>query len=214
MRRPYYRVAVAISLIATVFGSMAIGGGGAAGEPPVVIVIDAGHGGEDPGAVGRSGILEKDITLAVARQMALAAIAYPKLHLVFTRTDDRFLELADRIARARAVHAAAYVSLHANAAADTTARGVETYVADGARDEKGSEHLAAALQNEVVSATQSKNRGVRSASLYTAKATMPAALVELGFITEKSDSQVLQSEAAQERIAVAILNAIAEFVAE
>jgi N-acetylmuramoyl-L-alanine amidase len=133
---------------------------------------------------------------------------------VFTRTDDRFLELTERIARAREVRAAVYVSLHANAAADSTARGVETYVAKGARDDEGSERLAAALQDGVVAATRSKDRGVRSASLYTAKATMPAALVEMGFVTEKIDARMLQDPAVQERIAAAVLDAISDFLAD
>jgi len=209
-----YRVAVAMSLIGIVFGSVAIGGGGAIGESPVVVVIDAGHGGEDPGAIGQSGVLEKDITLAVARRIALEAIRYPGLYVVFTRTDDRFLELTERIARAREVRAVVYVSLHANAAADSTARGVETYVAKGARDDEGSERLAAALQDGVVAATRSKDRGVRSASLYTAKATMPAALVEMGFVTEKSDARSLQDPVVQERVAAAVLDAISDFLAD
>lgn len=213
MRGPY-RVAVAMSLIGIVFGSVAIGGGGTIGESPVVVVIDAGHGGEDPGAIGQSGVLEKDITLAVARRIALEAVRYPGLYVVFTRTDDRFLELTERIARAREVRAAVYVSLHANAAADSTARGVETYVAQGARDDEGSERLASALQDGVVAATRSKDRGVRTASLYIAKATMPAALVEMGFVTEKTDARMLQDPAVQARIAAAVLDAISDFLAD
>ena len=213
MRGPY-RVAVAMSLIGIVCGSMAIGGGGVIGESPIVVVIDAGHGGEDPGAIGQSGVLEKDITLAIARRIALEAVRYPGLHVVFTRTDDRFLELTERIARTREVHAAVYVSLHANAAADSTARGVETYVAQGARDDEGSERLASALQDGVVAATRSKDRGVRTASLYIAKATMPASLVELGFVTEKADARMLQDPAVQARIAAAVLHAISDFLAD
>jgi N-acetylmuramoyl-L-alanine amidase len=203
-----------MSLIGIVLGSVAIGGGGTVGESPVVVVIDAGHGGEDPGAIGQFGVLEKDITLAVARRIALEAIRYPRLYVVFTRTDDRFLELTERIARARGVRAVVYVSLHANAAADSTARGVETYVAKGARDDEGSERLAAALQDGVVAATGSKDRGVRSASLYTAKATMPAALVEMGFLTEKTDARSLQDPATQARVAAAVLDAISDFLAD
>jgi N-acetylmuramoyl-L-alanine amidase len=203
-----------MSLIGIVFGSVAIGGGGTVGESPVVVVIDAGHGGEDPGAIGQSGVLEKDVTLAVARRIALEAIRYPGLYVVFTRTDDRFLELTERVARARGVRAVVYVSLHANAAADSTARGVETYVAQGARDDEGSERLATALQDGVVAATGSKDRGVRSASLYTAKATMPAALVEMGFLTEKLDARSLQDPAVQARVAAAVLDAVSDFLAD
>ena len=76
------------------------------------------------------------------------------------------------------------------------------------------ERLAAALQDGVVAATRSKDRGVRSASLYTAKATMPAALVEMGFVTEKSDALSLQDPAVQERVAAAVLDAISDFLAD
>jgi N-acetylmuramoyl-L-alanine amidase len=205
-------VAITISLIGLIFGCVAIGDSGSPGKTPTVVVIDAGHGGKDPGAIGQSGVLEKDITLAIARHIAFEAIRYPDLCVVFTRTDDRFLELSERIARAREVRAAIYVSLHTNAAADATARGVETYVAQGARDKEGSERLAAALQDSVVAATRSRDRGVRTASLYIARASMPAALVEIGFVTEKSEARSLQDPSVQQRIAVAVLEAISRFV--
>ncbi len=211
MQRPY-RIAIAISLIAMLFGSVAIGGGGAVGKAPVVVVIDAGHGGEDPGALGVSSSVEKDITLAVARSIALQSVRYPNLVVVLTRVDDRYVELADRVARARQVRAAAYVSLHANAAPDPTARGVETFVANGAKNRAGSEALAAALQASVVRATSSKDRGVKMKTLYTSRATMPAALVEMGFLTEKADTRLLQDPAVQARIAAGILDALDRFV--
>jgi len=213
VRRPY-RIAVMISLIATVCASVAIGGGGAVGKAPILVVIDAGHGGRDPGALGLSSSVEKDITLAVARSIALQATRYPNLSIVLTRIDDRFIELADRVAKARQVRAAVYVSIHANSAPDATARGVETYVAQGARDASGSAALAAELQKAVVVATGSKDRGVRSASLYTARATMPAALVELGFLTEKQDVRLLTDPSVQARIAARILEAVNRFVTQ
>jgi N-acetylmuramoyl-L-alanine amidase len=207
-----HRVAVAISLIGIAFGSVVIGDGGTIGRTPIVVVIDAGHGGKEPGAAGQSGVLEKDIMLAVARRIALEAVRYPNLCIVLTRMDDRFLKLTERIARAREARAAVYVSLHANAAADGTARGVETYVADKAHDEEGSRRLAEALQEAVVIATGSRDRGVRSASLYIARASMPAALVEVGFVTEKNEARSLQDPNVQQRIAIAVLETISGFV--
>jgi N-acetylmuramoyl-L-alanine amidase len=212
VERPY-RIAVAISLIATIFGSVVIGGGGPVGKAPVVVVIDAGHGGEDPGALGVYSSVEKDITLAVARSVALQAVRYPNLHIVLTRVDDEYVELTDRIARAREVHAAAYISLHANSAPDATARGVETYASQGSRCAAQSASLASAVQESVVRATGSKDRGVRSASLYISRATMPSALVEMGFLTEKADTRLLQDPAVQARIASALLNALDRFLA-
>lgn len=211
MKRPH-QIAIAISLIATLFSSMAIGGGGAVGKTPVIVVIDAGHGGDDPGALGVAGSVEKDITLAVARSIALQSLRYPNLCVVLTRADDHYVELDDRVARARQVRAAAYVSLHANSAPDATARGVETLVAKSARDKAGSEALAASLQTSVVRATNSRDRGVKAATLYTSRATMPAALVEMGFLTEKNDTRLLQDPAVQTRIAAGILDALDRFL--
>ena len=209
-----HRIAAAISLIIIVFGSIAIGGDRLVGKGPIVVVIDAGHGGKDPGAVGQSGVREKDITLAVARCIAREAVQFPGLCVVLTRTDDRFLELRERIDRAHDARAAVYVSLHVNAAADATARGVETYFADGARNSMASKKLAQALQPKVIAATRSKDRGVRSESFYIRRASMPAALVEIGFITEKGEAQSLQDPKVQDRIALGVLSAISQFVQE
>jgi N-acetylmuramoyl-L-alanine amidase len=213
VRRPY-RIAVTFSLIGILFGSVAIGGGGPVGKAPIVVVIDAGHGGEDPGALGIGGGMEKDITLAVARSVALQAVRYPDLNIVLTRVDDHYVELTDRIARAREVRAAVYVSLHANSASDASARGVETYVADGARDAADSEQLAEALQPKVVRATASKDRGVRTASLYISRASMAAVLVEMGFVTAKADMSALQNPSVQAKIASAVLEGISAYLAE
>jgi len=210
--RAPYRIALALSLMGILFGSVAIGGGGPVGRSPVVVVVDAGHGGGDPGAQGCLGSVEKDLTLAVARSVALQSVLYPNLYIVLTRVDDHYVELADRIAVARQAHAAVYVSLHANSASDASARGIETYVAKGAHDVDESTRLAQALQSAVVNATGSKDRGVRSASLYTSRATMPAALVEMGFLTEKQDTRALEDPAVQARIAAAILKAISDVV--
>jgi N-acetylmuramoyl-L-alanine amidase len=212
--RATYRIAFVLSLIGILFGSVVIGGGGPVGTAPVVVVIDAGHGGGDPGAQGCLNSTEKDLTLAVARSVALQSVLYPNLYIILTRVDDHYVELADRIAVARQAHAAAYISLHANSASDTSARGIETYVAKGARDAEESTQLARALQSAVVKATGSKDRGVRSATLYTSRATMPAALVEMGFLTEKQDTRALEDPAVQARIAAAILRAISDFVSQ
>ena len=209
-----HRVAAAMCLIAVCSGSIAIGGGGRVGKPPTVVVIDAGHGGKDPGAVGPGGVHEKDVTLALAWCIAREAINYPGLCIVLTRVDDRFLELKERVALGRHVRAAAYVSIHANAAADTAVRGVETYPSDRARYGEASLRLAQALQGAVVSATRSKDRGVRFESFYISRATMPAALLEVGFVTQKDEAQSLQDPSTQRRIAISVLDALSKFAQE
>jgi len=94
----------------------------------VVIAIDAGHGGVDPGASGRGGTQEKDITLAIARTLAARINAEPGMRAVLTRDSDRFIDLRERTARASAAHADMFVSIHADAVRDRGVDGASVYV--------------------------------------------------------------------------------------
>src|SRR3984957_5132937 len=80
----------------------------------LIIAIDAGHGGEDPGAIGKNGTREKDIVLAIARELALKINAEPGMKAVLTRSGDYFVPLRDRMRRARAQQADLFVSIHAD----------------------------------------------------------------------------------------------------
>ncbi|RMH93004.1 AMIN domain-containing protein [Lysobacter pythonis] len=94
----------------------------------IVVAIDAGHGGQDPGAVGMNGTREKDITLAVARELARQVDAMPGLKSYLTRDADFFIPLAERYQRARRAKADVFVSIHADAAENRAARGSSVYV--------------------------------------------------------------------------------------
>ena len=83
-------------------------------DRPIVIAVDAGHGGDDPGAIGHGGTREKDVTLAIARALAQRINSEPGMHAVLTRDRDEFLELAARITRAHNVNADLFVSVHAD----------------------------------------------------------------------------------------------------
>jgi N-acetylmuramoyl-L-alanine amidase len=98
------------------------------GDRDVVIAVDAGHGGVDPGAIGRGRTREKDVTLAIARGLAKALNAEPGMRGVLTRDRDEFLELRERIARARAARADMFVSVHADSIADRSVTGASVYV--------------------------------------------------------------------------------------
>jgi N-acetylmuramoyl-L-alanine amidase len=93
------------------------------------VAVDAGHGGNDPGAKGPTGVQEKDITLAVAHKLA-PILAKHGLQVALTRDDDRYVTLEERTARANAFGADLFISIHCNAAERTAKRGVETYVLD------------------------------------------------------------------------------------
>ncbi len=106
------------------------------------IVLDPGHGGKDPGAIGVGGIAEKDIVLKVAKKLAERLKKELGIEVVLTRHDDTFIPLEDRTAIANAQRADLFVSLHINASPNPDAKGLETYYLDNTNDE-GSIRLAA-----------------------------------------------------------------------
>ncbi|GAB4173403.1 MAG: N-acetylmuramoyl-L-alanine amidase [Rhodocyclaceae bacterium] len=94
----------------------------------VTIVLDPGHGGEDPGAVGRGGSHEKDVTLSVARRVKARIDAEPNMRAALTRDGDFFIPLGQRVAKARRMQADLFVSIHADAFVKPTARGSSVFV--------------------------------------------------------------------------------------
>ncbi|MCS6986999.1 MAG: N-acetylmuramoyl-L-alanine amidase [Sphingomonadaceae bacterium] len=108
-----------------------------------VVVLDAGHGGHDPGAIGVDGTLEKDVALAIARVAARQLERGRKVDVRLTRTDDRFLSLAERVALARRWEAALFVSIHADSAPNPEARGATVYTLSETASDREAERLAA-----------------------------------------------------------------------
>jgi N-acetylmuramoyl-L-alanine amidase len=108
---------------------------------PHVVVVDPGHGGIDPGTIGVSGVYEKEITLSVARQAARRLEASKRYRVVMTRQDDQFVELRERVARARLAKGDLFLSIHADALPDPEMRGASVFTLS----EKASDRLAAAL---------------------------------------------------------------------
>ena len=103
----------------------------------LIIAIDAGHGGEDPGAIGKNGTREKDVVLAIARALAQRVDAEPGMKAVLTRNGDYFVPLRDRMRRARAQQADLFVSIHADSIRDRSVDGSSVYILSqrGATDE-------------------------------------------------------------------------------
>lgn len=103
----------------------------------IVVAIDAGHGGVDPGSIGKRGTYEKHVTLAIARRLKNRIDREPGMRAVLTRDDDTFIELRDRIRRARRQQADMFVSVHADSYTDRSVAGSSVYVlsARGASDE-------------------------------------------------------------------------------
>ena len=103
----------------------------------LIIAIDAGHGGEDPGAIGQNGLREKDVVLAIAKQLHAGINAEPGMKAVLTRNGDYFLPLRERMRRARAHAADLFVSIHADSIRDRSIDGSSVYILSrrGATDE-------------------------------------------------------------------------------
>jgi N-acetylmuramoyl-L-alanine amidase CwlD len=174
----------------------------------IVIVVDPGHGGADPGAVGIGGIHEADIVLDISQEVA-ALLNEAGMQVVLTREDDREVDLAPRVALAESVDADLFVSIHANAISMSRPdiNGVETYYYDtGAA-------LATAIQNSLIDATGMTDRGVKQARFYVLRRTsMPAVLVEVGFVTGREDAARLSNDSFRTKIAEAITQGILRYL--
>ena len=98
------------------------------GNRDVIVAVDAGHGGQDPGAIGRNGTMEKNVVLAIARALANRIDAEPGMRVYLVRDDDYFVVLRDRMVRARNAKADIFVSVHADSIRDRSITGASVYV--------------------------------------------------------------------------------------
>jgi len=109
---------------------------------PRLLMLDPGHGGRDPGAIGRVGTHEKDITLDIARRMADALSGQPGITATLTRDDDVFLPLEERVRLGREAHADLFLSVHADSAPNMAARGLSVYTLSTKASDDFAKHLA------------------------------------------------------------------------
>ncbi|AZO94183.1 N-acetylmuramoyl-L-alanine amidase family protein [Halocella sp. SP3-1] len=175
-----------------------------------VIVIDAGHGGFDPGAIGPSGLKEKDVTLSIALKVQ-GLLESEGYDIVLTREQDNFISLKERVDIANEIKARLFVSIHANASNSRYADGTETYIAP----DKPAENklLARVLQRELSNSLKRKNRGILKDNFYVIKYTeMPSALVEVAFISNPHEESLLSSDFFLEKAARAISKGIKSYL--
>lgn len=170
----------------------------------VVVVIDAGHGGRDPGAVGIRGIQEKEIVLDISYQVA-RLLEQQGVQAVMTRTDDSEIDLAPRVSLAARVNATLFVSIHANAInmSRPDVNGIETYYFDNGKD------LARVIHASILDGTGARDRRVRQARFYVLrKSSMPSVLLEVGFVTGAEDAAKLSDPAYRSQMAASIARGI------
>lgn len=223
-------------------------------ETPLVkrrIVIDPGHGGHDPGAVGPTGLYEKDVVLDIALKLKEILLTDPFNEVLLTRETDRFISLEERTAMANRKNADFFVSIHANASPVRKAKGIETYLLNWTNDEEAmrvaarenkislkkmremhrqmdtlgmilndlsrdskrndSIKLANYIQQSMISTLnnernyKSMDLGVKQALFYVLfGARMPSVLVEVSFISNPQEEQLLSNESYRVQIAKAI----------
>jgi N-acetylmuramoyl-L-alanine amidase len=184
--------------------------------PARLVVLDAGHGGRDPGATGPGGLTEKTITLDLAHRVAERLASHEALEVLLTRTDDTFVPIDARIACA--AEAALFVSLHANAAADETLSGVEVFYGGGGLTAAASgPRSPVRLGFDVVEAFERRLSDVRTVVRpgsfgVLARNAVPSVLVEIGYLTNATDAARLQDETYRRLVAEAIAEGATRFL--
>ncbi len=234
-------------------------GGDNSGPQPVaqqiarkpLIVIDPGHGGKDPGASSKSGLQEKDITLAIATQLRDELLGSKRYDVAMTRSTDIFIELEDRVTKARNLGADLFIALHADAGAKPSVSGASVYTlssegekrvdgarkqndwildveVDSSRPEMVNQILADLVQRET------KNQSARFAQMLAGSLAeaewptlqnthrkrgfyvllspdVPAALLEMGFMTNEADAAAMTSERKRKKLVQGVAHAIDQF---
>ena len=210
------------------------------------IVIDAGHGGKDPGGGSNGNVIEKPIVLSISKKIG-AILTAKGYTVLLTRDTDRFIPLKERTAFAIKHKADLFLSIHANASGNSRANGIETYYLDVTSTDKNAEIIAARenansgysiqeletllkglivesksedsrrlakhVQQELVASTGAADRGVKHARFVVLIGTsVPAILIETGFVTNPTEGKKLTSDTYQQKVASAIVRGIEKFL--
>lgn len=224
------------------------------------VVIDPGHGGKDPGAIGVNKVQEKDVVLATSLKLGdLIKKNYPDVNVVYTRSTDEFIGLAERATVANKAKADLFISIHSNVAGNESAKGFETWVLGLHKSEAAlnvaklenssilmedghsskyeafdpsdpdayiglsmrqnvfldqSLMFADQIVKDAVSNVHVKSRGVKQAGFVVLyKTTMPAVLIELGFLSNQEEEKFLGNPEGQLKLATTIFNSFSKYKA-
>lgn len=222
-------------------------------DPIKLVIIDPGHGGKDSGAIGPSGLKEKDITLAIAKEMKRDLERNLDVEVILTRSKDKYLTLTERTDIANLRRADLFISLHINASRKSRPDGVETYFlsfeatdaearklaafenGEGALSRENRNQMSTDLESILWDLTQTathhessilaeniqrslgkmwrgEKRGVKQAPFRVlVGATMPAVLVEMGFISNPKEEALLKDKHTHRRLAYAVTNGVLSF---
>lgn len=188
------------------------------------VVLDAGHGGSDPGAIGVNGLREKDVNWDITLKVRQALID-KGYEVILTRKSDTFWSLADRVTFTNDQQADLFVSIHSNAHPNSNTNGTMVLYYDSAYPQEDypassemtqltpySKDLAQHVQDALLASAGTKDLGLTPSAVYVARmGTIPSILVETAFLTNKSDAALLASDTARSNMAMGIANGIAAY---
>ncbi len=199
------------------------------------VVVDAGHGGGDPGAAS-NGLVEKEVTRDIALRLAVV-LKEKRIPVTLTRSGDQTVSLQQRAKMANRYKNPLFVSIHCNFAERTAASGIETifYTAKPAPQRQwrfvrlmdasseiasgdgrlASKKLAGTIQSRLIAATKANDRGLKETNLWVLRMTRGAAvLVEVGFLSNETEAELLGTEQYRAMVAEAIGAGINEYLLE
>ena len=170
-------------------------------------LLDYGHGGNDPGAIGIDNLKEKDIVREIGKRVKYHLERHQQTVLE-SRSNDETVSLTERSNKANRNNVDLCISIHCNAFSDSSAQGVEIFYFQGST--RG-QQLAKSILNEITKAkSYTKNRGLKTNNLHmTRETSMPSVLIELGFITNVTDKNLIINN--KENFAIAITRGILSY---
>ncbi|WP_430785067.1 N-acetylmuramoyl-L-alanine amidase [Virgibacillus flavescens] len=170
------------------------------------IVIDAGHGGRDVGAIGANGTFEKDYTYKTSQELK-QELTVLGANVIMTRPEDEFISLGSRSSFAN-IKADVFISIHYNSTPELpSVTGIGTYYYHGQNKD-----LATYIQKELIKETNANDRGVAFGNYFVIRQTFkPAVLVELGFLSNENKEQLLQTNAYQKKLVQGMVNGLIKY---
>ena len=170
------------------------------------IVIDPGHGGKDSGTIGTIGTLEKTLTIRTANLLADKLRAAGS-NVIITRQNDIFITLQDRVNISNLNRADAFISIHYDSIKDSSVRGMTSYYYSSSQKE-----LANVLHESIIESSELKDRGVRQNNYFVLRENnQPATLLELGYLSNKQEEQLVSSQKYQETVSAAIYEGLENY---
>lgn len=173
------------------------------------LVLDAGHGGKDPGAIGPTGLQEKECTIYITKKCE-ELLKQQGITVKQTRSDDSYMGLSERAQIANKEGAKYFISIHINSADISSANGTEIYaLAPGGEGEK----ISKVILNYLIDEIKLTNRGIKFANFAVLRETdMPATLVEVSFISNSKEENLLRNDNFKDKVALAIVKGYLSYV--